>query len=206
MASGARSRTSPDASRIAGRACRVRIRMDEDQRAVARHRGRPLQSRAARHFHGRAAGRRHAPEVPPVDIVLVRGVNHLAAVRRHRHMLHFESARSKQRRVAARNGHGIQMRPAVALPGKHQPVAGPEQIAAPIPAGGTRCRRPRRPSRLPCRLFRRWHPPRGWTTAARYARRRNTCARPAWACARRPPAGCRATTRAASSRSTLGSR
>ena len=87
-----RSRICPP-TRTAGRSGRLRVRPQERQ-------GRPPAAGVhsmpvARRQRGRrAAGGRDLPEVPPVDVALVRGVDHVAAVRGQRHVLHFELRRA----------------------------------------------------------------------------------------------------------------
>ena len=72
---------------------------------------------------------RLAPQVAAVDVILVRGENQLAAIGTEGNELHFEIAGREELCRAARNGNRIKMSPAVALPGKHQVIAGaPEDL------------------------------------------------------------------------------
>ena len=78
----------------------------------------------------RRAVDRHRPDVPPVDVVLVRVVDHRAPVGRDVHVLDFEIARREQRGLAARRRHRIEMQPAVFLPREDQAIArAPIQLA-----------------------------------------------------------------------------
>ena len=90
---------------------------------------------------------RHLPQMPPVDIALIGREHHFAPVRRERDIFHLERPRREQRRVAARRGNGIEVRPSIGLPGKYDaPAVGPQQLIARRHAAeyapGTRCRAP----------------------------------------------------------------
>ena len=80
---------------------------------------------------GGSASHRDFPEVAAVDIALVGGEHDLALAGGKRDVFHFESAGGEQRGFAALRGNGIEMRPAVALPGEDDAAAiGPEQLVA----------------------------------------------------------------------------
>ena len=121
---------------------------------------------------------RHLPQMPPVDIALVGGEDHFAPARRERHIFHFECPRCEQRRLAARGGDCIEVRPAIGFPGKDDAAAvGPQQLIARRHTAEHASRALRRaPDLAPRAGLRRWRcewtraRPRGALRAARAIR------------------------------------
>ena len=131
MESGARSRTGALPILTAARLISVAL---ERRNATA-----PSATSAGSHSipspeqeRGRLAARgSHAPHVAAIDIVLIGGKEHLAAIARERDVLDFEIARREKLRASAVGRNRIQMEPAVALPGEHQAIAvGPEDLVS----------------------------------------------------------------------------
>ncbi len=67
-----------------------------------------------------------APEVPAINVILIRRKNHRAVVGAERHIFHLESSRSEQRSRAAGCGDGVKMIPAILLRRKQKPVVADE--------------------------------------------------------------------------------
>src|SRR5438132_1236236 len=102
---------------------------DRDRRCAGEAR-RPFDAVAARHRDGRLrAVREHAPDVAPIEVILIRRVDDLASIGRKGDVLDFELTRREQLRFAAVDGDRIKMRPAVLLPRKHDAIArGPNDL------------------------------------------------------------------------------
>src|SRR5687768_16026169 len=65
-----------------------------------------------------------------VDVTLIRGEDQLSPIGEQRDVLHFEFAWCQFRRLAASDGHRIQMHPSGALPGKRDAIASaPKELA-----------------------------------------------------------------------------
>src|SRR5690242_4446124 len=93
-----------------------RGRAETDNRAaIGEFGGRPFHRFALAKSFGFPAINTNAPQMAPVNIVLIRGVNDRAIVVRYGDVFHFEFARSEERRAAAASWNGIQMVPAVLL-------------------------------------------------------------------------------------------
>src|SRR5262249_40165886 len=77
----------------------------------------------------RSARGRDTPDMAPVDIVLVGGVDNLLTIRGVRDVLDFEFAGGKKRRGTALHRDGIEMTPAVLFPWEHDAAAiGPGKL------------------------------------------------------------------------------
>src|SRR5260221_10726544 len=77
---------------------------------------------------GRAAGNRHLPDMAPVEIVLIAGIDEPCAIGREHGAESFRLTRRQEARRAARGGNGIEPDPAGRFPGKEQLIAGgPDQ-------------------------------------------------------------------------------
>ena len=101
-------------------------------RRCRRRRG-PLDALPGGERDGGSAGHRDFPEVAAVGVALVGGEHDLALAGGKVDVFHFESARGEQRGFSAFRGNGIEMRPAVALPGEDDAAAiGPQQL---VPGG-----------------------------------------------------------------------
>ena len=121
MESGARSRDlTVDVDGGARGIARIGVQEGD---GLARHRRRPFDSLAPGDGLRRTARQRHAPEMPPVDIVLVGGEHRLLAIRCEGHVLHFECAGRQQSGRSALHGDGVEVLPTVLLPGEGDAVA-----------------------------------------------------------------------------------
>src|ERR1035438_3015671 len=110
----------------------LRVALQEgDGIFVAGGRGRKLDGASGGQSHGQAAGRGNLPKVAAVDVALVGRKDHVAPVGGQGDVLHFELAGREQRGVAAGDGDGIEVRPAVALPGEYDSgTGGPQELIA----------------------------------------------------------------------------
>ena len=108
----------------------VRIGTQHENRfVVAGDHGRGLDSRAARHFFGMITHGRNFPNVAPVNVVLIRGVDNFPPVFTGGDIFHFEISRREQLCRAAAYRSGPQVKPAAALPGKHDAIVrGPDEL------------------------------------------------------------------------------
>ena len=126
MESGARSRTGPLPILTAARPISVALERRNATAPSATSAGShsiPSPNLAPRIGDGLPPADGHAPHVAAIDIVLIGGKQHLAAIARKRDVLDFEIARREKLRASAVGRNRIQMEPAVALPRKHQAIA-----------------------------------------------------------------------------------
>ena len=127
------ARRQIDRPAIRAEECRRRVHprvgAEKENRPAPRDLRRPLDALTRGERRGLPSGRRHAPEMAPVDVALVGVEDDPFPVRRQGDVFDLEVSGCQQDGRAAGGRNGVEMRPAVPLPRENEAVAvGPGEL------------------------------------------------------------------------------